>query len=193
MSEDYPVNPHSTYGVSKVAVDGYVQVRYREAGVNAIALRQFNCVGERETHPYVVPEIIGQLNRSWDRTGQKGTAIVRLGNNSFRDFLYAGDQAVMAVELLEKGQFGEVYNLGAESGVKIYELAEIIGHVMKFSSVKVEPDESRKRPWEIWGLLSDNMKIHSVISSRPTVSLAEGLKRTVNWFSENGRKWPWEN
>ena len=50
ISENDPIVPHSTYGVSKVAADGLVQVRWREARVPAIAMRQFNCVGERETH-----------------------------------------------------------------------------------------------------------------------------------------------
>jgi nucleoside-diphosphate-sugar epimerase len=98
IKESDPVEPHSTYGVSKLAADGLVQVRWKEAKVPAIALRQFNCVGERETHEYVIPEIISQLSKSSE---------VNLGNNSFRDFLYAGDAVRMAVELLEKGNFGE--------------------------------------------------------------------------------------
>ena len=64
ITEEDMVVPHSTYGVSKVAADGLVQVRWREAGVPAISMRQFNCVGERETHEYVIPEIISQLNTS---------------------------------------------------------------------------------------------------------------------------------
>jgi UDP-glucose 4-epimerase len=64
ITEKDPVEPHSTYGVSKLAADGLVQVRWKEAKVPAIAMRQFNCVGERETHEYVIPEIISQLSKS---------------------------------------------------------------------------------------------------------------------------------
>ena len=113
IKETDAVEAHSTYGVSKLAADGLVQVRWREANVPAISLRQFNCVGERETHEYVIPEIISQLAKS---------NVVNLGNNSFRDFQYAGDAAKMAVELLEKGQFGDGYNMGSEDGIMIYEL-----------------------------------------------------------------------
>ena len=126
--ESDPVIPHSTYGVSKVAADGLVQVRWREAKVPAIAMRQFNCVGERETHEYVIPEIISQLSK-----GNK----VHLGNNSFRDFQYAGDAVRMAVELLEKGQFGEVYNMGSEGGIQIYDLAELIGELMGYEKIEI--------------------------------------------------------
>ena len=77
IKETDPITPHSTYGVSKAAADGLVQVRWKEAKIPSIAMRQFNCVGERETHEYVIPEIIDQLAKSNK---------VNLGNNSFRDF-----------------------------------------------------------------------------------------------------------
>lgn len=182
ISESDPVIPHSTYGVSKLAADGLVQVRWREAGVPAIALRQFNCVGERETHEYVIPEIISQLSIS---------NILNLGNNSFRDFLYAGDAVIMAVELLEKGQFGEVYNMGSENGIKIYELAELIGTLMRREPVQINIDQSRVRPWEIWHLQSDNSKLYSVIESRPETSLESALEKTIQYFYDNGKTWNW--
>lgn len=182
ISETAPVSPHSTYGVSKLAADGLVQVRWREALVPAIALRQFNCVGERETHEYVVPEIISQLNKS---------SMVWLGNNSFRDFLYAGDAVRMAVELLEKGSFGEVYNMGSEDGIQIYDLAQMIGEIMGHQVVHVETDPKKVRPWEIWHLQSDNTKLYQAIDGRPFVDLPEALRLTVNYFRQNGSKWNW--
>ena len=167
--------PHSTYGASKLAIDALVQARWREARTPAIALRQFNCVGERETHEYVIPIIIEQVS-----SGE-----VKLGNNSFRDFQYAGDAVRMAVELLEKGEFGEVYNMGSEDGIQIYDLATTIGELMG-KEIKVVEDESRKRPWEIWHLQSDNSKLYSVISYRPQVPLREALKRTIADYYANG-------
>lgn len=179
IGETETPKPHSTYGVSKMAIDGLVQVRWKEAKVPAIALRQFNCLGERETHQYVIPEIISQLNKS---------DVIKLGDNTFRDFLYAGDQSRMAYELLHKGQCGEVYNLGSEDGIKIYDLAYLIGKIMG-KDVQIEKDEKRIRPWEIWHLLSDNSKIYGVIEARPEVNLQEALKRTVNYFNDNGKQW----
>lgn len=187
ISENAKATPHSTYGASKLAIDSLIQARWRENQTPAIALRQFNCVGERETHPYVVPEIISQLVHSDQKR-------VHLGNDSTRDFLYAGDAVKMAVELAEKGEFGEVYNLGSEDCIRIYELAALIGRVLYGNKtvIKVVEDESRKRPWEIWHLKSNNSKIYSVIESRPTVSLWEALKRTVAYYTENSSKWIWE-
>lgn len=185
ISEDSFVEPHSSYGVAKVAADGFVQVRFKEAGVPAIAMRQFNCYGPRETHPYIIPEIIGQLAKF--EGGPKAT--VYLGNNSFRDFQYAGDAVRMAVELLEKGELGQVYNMGSEGGIQIYDLAKEIGKVMGFGEVEVVPDPARMRPWEIWHLQSDNTKLYKTITYRPQVSFEEGLRKTVEYFFANGRRW----
>ena len=200
ISEDAPIVPHSTYGVSKVAADGLVQVRWREAQVPAIALRQFNCVGERETHEYVVPEIISQLAADMIETGVKeagchgfipsnNSVRIALGNNSVRDFLYAGDAVRSAVELLENGDFGEVYNLGSERGVHIYELAHMIAGLMGFDELEIETDKERERPWEIWHLESNNKKIHSKIDYRPAVHLEDALHKTISYFLANGKRW----
>lgn len=177
IDEEYPARPHSTYGSSKLAIDALVQARWKESKMPAIALRQFNCLGERETHPYVVTTIVEQL--------AKGN-VVKLGNDSFRDFQYAGDAVRMAVELLEKGEFGEVYNMGSEEGIKIYDLAKLIGKIRGFDEIHIDVDESRKRPWEIWHLQSDNTKLYSVIEYRPKTSLEESLKKVVEYYKSNG-------
>lgn len=194
------VCPHSSYGAAKAAIDAMIQVRWHEAQTPCIALRQFNCIGERETHPYVVPEIIGQLSKQQSplmKDTQKkfdrcATGTIELGNNSFRDFQYAGDAVRMATELLEKGQFGEVYNMGSETGAKIYDLATMIGDIMGFANIVVIKDPKRIRPWEIWHLQSNNAKLYSVIETRPQLDLYEALKRTVEDFYRAGSKWSWQ-
>jgi nucleoside-diphosphate-sugar epimerase len=204
MTEDFPVSPHSSYGASKAAIDAMVQVRWKEAGTPVIAMRQFNCVGERETHPYVIPEIISQLNDYNPLTTSltmlpplqsqsevNGPPIIKLGNNSNRDFQYAGDAVCMAVELLEKGEFGQVYNMGSESYTSIYMLAEMIGRLMGYPEIEIVAEESRKRPWEIWHLQSDTTKLYSVIETRPKISLEEALRRTIQDFHNNGERWFW--
>jgi nucleoside-diphosphate-sugar epimerase len=182
IKESDPVSPHSTYGVSKVAADGLVQVRWREANVPAIAMRQFNCVGPRETHEYVIPEIISQVHKSNK---------IKLGNNSFRDFQYSVDAVKMAVELLENGQFGEVYNMGSETGIQIYDLALLIGKLMGRDNIEIETESERIRPWEIWHLQSDNTKLYSAIGKKIPTDLTVALKETIKYFQNNNCKWDW--
>jgi nucleoside-diphosphate-sugar epimerase len=185
IKETDNATPHSTYGCAKLAIDTLIQARWKEAKTPAIAMRQFNCYGEHETHEYVIPVIIEQVDAV---QGDKGT--IKLGNNSFRDFQYAGDAVRMAVELLEKGEFGEVYNMGSQSGIMMYDLAVLIGKLMG-KEITVEPDESRMRPWEIWHLQSDNTKLHATIGVKEHLPFEEGLLRTINDYKQNG--WCYKN
>jgi len=202
INEEEPVRPHSTYGAAKAVIDSLVQIRWKEAKTPAIAMRQFNCLGENETHPYIIPEIINQISKgglgiSWEEQKslrnmitvkdweKEPDVVIELGNNSFRDFQYAGDAVRMAVELLEKGNFGEVYNIGSQEGIKMYDLAFKIGELMG-KKVSIFTNQSRVRPWEIWHLQSDNTKLYKTIDYRPRVSLEESLKRVIKDYNANG-------
>jgi nucleoside-diphosphate-sugar epimerase len=89
LSEEEFVIPHSSYGASKAAIDSMVTARWKENRTPAIALRQFNCVGPRETHPYIVPEIISQISKFEYKEDMHGVypVPIHLGNNSRRDFI----------------------------------------------------------------------------------------------------------
>lgn len=178
IKETDPIEPHSTYGVSKTAADWLVQARWREVRQQAIAMRQFNCYGPRPTWPYVIPEIISQLLH--------GPA-VRLGNNSRRDFQFCNDAARMAVELLEHGEWGSVYNMGSEKSIAIHDLARLIGELMGHSSIEIVTDLARvrRKEVEIWQLCSDNAKLFGAIKYRPETPLREGLLATIEWFRKN--------
>lgn len=196
LDEMTPIVPHSSYGASKAAVDAYCQVAWRERKTPVIALRQFNTCGARETHPYIVPELVGQLSRPPNccPLGLKRTAnaTVRLGNNTSRDLLHVKDAVETAVELLEGGTFGQVYNSGSESSIKMYDLATVVGRVMGFDSVTVERDEARVRPWDIFHLRSCNDKLNAVVQRRPIRSLQTALEDAVEWYRQAGNLWPWE-
>lgn len=102
--------------------------------------------------------------------------------------MFAGDAVKMAVELLEKGECGQVYNSGSEECIKIYDLADIIGEIMGYK-IEVIHDEKRDRPWEIWRLQSDNTKLYKTISYRPQVGLKDAISKTIEYFNNNGKKW----
>lgn len=181
IKEDAQVFPHSSYGVSKAAIDSLVQVRWRESQTPCISLRQFNCYGKRPTWEYVIPTIIDQLSRS---------NVVKLGNNSRRDFQFSLDAVRMAVELLEKGQFGEVVNMGSEQSIQIYDLAHLIGKLMGHEKIEIQVDPSRFRKWELWSLESCNDKLYSIIDYRPETTFEQGLKETIAYYYEKGG-WGW--
>ena len=82
--------------------------------------------------------------------------------------------------------------MGSEGGIKIYDLAQLIGSLMGHDEVIINVDQARVRPWEIWHLQSDNTKLYSVIGQKTPTPLDEALRRTIDYYYENGKSWDWE-
>ena len=185
MDEHHPTIPASTYAVSKLAADRLCYTLYHEQKIPIIIMRQFNTYGPRETHPYIIPELITQLSYS---------NMVKLGNiKARRDLTYIDDSARGAVELMKcDDAVGEVVNLGYGKDWSVEELAHIIAKLMGHDSIEIEIEEVRLRPLDVERLQANYFKAHKLIGWDPKIDIMEGLKRTINWFKENESKWPWE-
>ena len=81
--------------------------------------------------------------------------------------------------------------MGSEKGIKIYELAQLIGNLMGHDKIEIIIDETRIRPWEIWHLQSDNTKLYSVIGQKTPTALNISLEKTIKYFYDNNQKWDW--
>jgi nucleoside-diphosphate-sugar epimerase len=185
ISEDFPLAPLNTYAVSKLAADRLCFTFFAEHRIPVVIARIFNCFGPRETHPYIIPEIISQLNRS---------ASVSLGNvEAERDFTYVHDTARALIALLASDvPNGEAVNVGTGKVWKVSELVRIIAEIMNIDSVELKLDERRLRRLDIDRFECDNSKLRRYTGWSPQVDLHEGLRRTIEWFKENNRQWSWE-
>jgi len=185
MSEEHPTLPQSAYGVSKLAADLLCRVLFREKEVPVVIARPFNCYGPRETHPYVIPEIISQLAKSKE---------LILGNlGARRDFTYVDDMARAACMLASKGGIeGEVINIGSGKDYAVEEIAHRIALIMKGGLARISVDSSRLRPYDVSRLVCDSSKLRSLTGWKPEVTLEDGLRRTIEWYKENGHMWEWE-
>lgn len=186
MDEDHPVNPLSTYAVSKLAADRLCFTLYHEQNIPIVTLRQFNCIGPRATQPYVVPELITQLSKS---------PKVRLGNvKASRDITYVNDAARAALMLMEHSKAeGQVFNCGYGEDVTVEELAHTIGEIMGHQKVEILIDPKKLRPVDVLRLQCDYTRLHMLTGWKPEATVRESLEMTVDWFKENGSKWVWES
>jgi len=185
MDEKHPSLPLSTYAVSKLAADRLCFVFNREHDVRVVILRPFNSYGPRETQPYVIPELITQLAK---------TNVVKLGNiNAKRDFTYVEDMAKGAIAMMESDiPNGEVVNLGSNKTYSIEQLAQLVGKLTGHDSIKIEVESSRLRTLDVDLLQCDYSKAQKYTGWKPQLDIEEGLKRTVQWYMENGKRWIWE-
>ncbi|NLV08383.1 NAD-dependent epimerase/dehydratase family protein [Halomicrobium mukohataei] len=184
MDEQHRVYPQSTYAVSKLAADRLCFTLFHEQDIPVVVLRQFNCYGPRETHPYIVPELIAQLAESNK---------LELGNiEASRDLTYVTDAVRGASKLINcEAAEGEVVNLGYGEDFTVEELAHKTASLMGYDDVDIETEASRFRPLDVQQLHCDYTKASNLIDYEPTVSLEEGLRRTIDWYLNEG-EWVWE-
>jgi nucleoside-diphosphate-sugar epimerase len=185
MNEKHPTLPQSVYAVSKLAGDQLCRVLAKEQDVPVVIVRPFNCYGPRETHPYVIPEILSQLAMSDELV---------LGNlDACRDFTYVDDTARAVCQLADKeGIEGEVFNVGSGMDYSVREIAELASSIMRNGRTKIRVDPSRLRPYDVSRLVCDNTKIGNLTNWKPEVSLEDGLRKTIEWYKANSQTWEWE-
>ena len=193
MDENHPTSPYSTYAVSKLAADRATFTLHKENGFPAVVLRPFNTYGPNFTEPYIIPEIITQI--------QKNATQVTLGNtNSTRDFTYVTDTVDAFLKAANhKSASGEIFNIGTGSEIKIINLANKLIKISK-KKIKVGTDESRLRPYDVDRLICDNKKARTILKWKPKVSINTGLERTFAWAVKNKvefnapfKRWYYEN
>lgn len=186
LDESASYDPVNTYAVTKLAADRLCFTFAVEHGLPAIVARIFNAYGPRETHAYVIPEIIHQLSKS-DR--------LVLGNvDTSRDFTYVEDTARAICLLLLSSEVnpGQAFNVDSGVSVRIGDVAQAIGRLMGKPGFELIIDPSRFRRREIASFRCDYRRLHEATGWRPQVSLEDGLARTVDWFLDNDCVWPWE-
>jgi nucleoside-diphosphate-sugar epimerase len=182
--ENCALQPLNTYAVSKVAADRLCYTYHLEHGLRVIVARIFNSYGPRATHPYVIPEIIRQL--------EEGPQL-RLGNvEAARDFTYVEDTARALVAIMESDlPGGDVVNVGSGHAHSVASLVKKLATIMGRTDVQLELDSSRLRRHDIQRFCADSGKLRRATGWEPRVSLEEGLARTVAWFREHGCRWSW--
>ena len=110
-----------------------------------------------------------------------------------RRYLYAGDAADAFDTILHKGQIGQIYNVGSHDEVSNLELSSMLLDRMKISHDT--PEQLRKwikytrdRPFNDRRYAVDGSKLKR-LGWEQKVSIDEGLKITVDWFTQFGESW----
>jgi nucleoside-diphosphate-sugar epimerase len=178
--------PANTYAVSKLAADQLCSTFFHEHGVPVAIARIFNCYGPRETQPYVVPEVIRQLAKG---------PVVALGDaDARRDLTYVEDTARGLVALMRSDlPNGEPVHVGSGVSYAVREVAEVCARLLGHARAEVVLDPARLRRRDVAEFRCDASRLRAATGWAPTVGLEDGLRRTVEWFVANGRRWAWED
>lgn len=179
IDENHPLQGQSPYSASKIGADMIAESFYRSFGLPVCIIRPFNTYGPRQSARAVIPTIISQI--------LSGNS-VRLGNlTPTRDLNYVGDTVEGFLKVAESpNSMGEVINIGSGEEISI---GELVTKIMKLigREVDVISEEERIRPQksEVERLVCDNTKAKKLLGWYPTVSLEDGLSKTIEWIKRN--------
>ncbi len=178
IDEKHPRQPQSPYSASKIGADCIAESFYRSFNLPLTIVRPFNTYGPRQSARAVIPTIITQL--------LNGKTEIKLGDlTPTRDLLFVKDTANGFVEIAKSDSLmGEDCNIATESEISIGQLAQ--GMIDQINpQARIVQDEERLRPAksEVFRLYGANSKIRENTSWQMKYSLEEGLRETIEWFS----------
>jgi nucleoside-diphosphate-sugar epimerase len=140
-------------------------------------VRPHNFYGPRAGYEHVIPEIVGRI-------AKRVEPFPVFGADDTRSFCYIDDAvaAIQAVMESDKTDFG-TYHIGTHVETVINDLVENIFDIMGWHPKSIEtknsPAGSVKRR------LADVSKIKRDTGWEAKISLKEGLKRTIDWYTKN--------
>jgi len=179
IAESHPLQGQSPYSASKIGADKLAESFYCAYDLPVVTVRPFNTYGPRQSARAVIPAIITQALTE---------DVICLGNlDATRDFTFVSDTVDGFVRAAQaSGVEGETFNLGVGSEIRVGELAaEIVALLGEPKEIRVEPVRLRPGKSEVQRLISDNSLARDRLGWQPTVSLHDGLSRTILWISEH--------
>lgn len=181
FGERSPYNPHSPYSASKAGSDHLVRAYQDTYGLPITITTCSNNYGS-----YQFPEKLFSLAITNILEGKK--VPVYTPGNQVRDWLYVEDH-VRAIELvLQKGKVGETYCIGGlTTEVSNMEVVKQIIVLMGKDELSIEM--VKDRPAHDVKYAIDWSKIRDELGWQPSVTLEEGLKKTIAWYTEHQDWW----
>ena len=181
MKETNPLRPLSPYAVSKVAQDLLGWQYFKSYGLKVVRTRGFNHTGPRRGEVFICSNFAKQII---EIEKKKREPIIYVGNlEAKRDFTDVRDMARAYWLSLEKGEEGEVYNLGTGKTYSIQEILDMLLAISK-ADVKIEIDPDRLRPSDVPILLSDSSKFRQLTGWEPQIPFSQSLQDLLDYWRE---------
>lgn len=188
FTEDTPYDPRSPYSASKAGSDHLVRAWHETYGLPVVLTNCSNNYG-----PYHFPEKLVPVIILKALAGQP-LPIYGDGSN-VRDWLYVEDHAEALLLVVREGRVGRSYNIGGENERSNLELVKTLCAILDELRPRAAGSYADQitfvtdRPGHDARYAIDPSRIREELGWRPSVTVEEGLKRTVQWYLDNEAWW----
>ena len=182
FTEETPLHTSSPYSASKASADLLCNAYQRTYGMPITISRCSNNYG-----PYQFPEKLIPLMIA-NALADKPLPVYGEGLN-VRDWLYVEDHCAAIDRILEKGQVGQVYNIGGHNEMRNIDIVKIILKALDKPESLITHVTDRKGHDMRYAI--DPEKIHRELGWLPETKFVDGIQKTIQWYLDN-RSW-WEN
>jgi dTDP-glucose 4,6-dehydratase len=187
FTEETPYDPRSPYSASKAASDHLVMAWHHTYGLPVVLSNCSNNYGPYHFPEKLIPVVI--LNALHG----KQIPVYGAGEN-VRDWLYVEDHADALLTVVTKGEVGRSYNIGGENEARNIDLVRMICTLMDEMVPDGAPHDRlitfvTDRPGHDLRYAIDPKRMRGELGWQPSVTLEEGLRRTVRWYLDNAAWW----
>lgn len=178
-TEDSLLGPNSPYAASKAGADLLVRAYQKTYGVPVIIVRSSNNFGPFQYPEKVIPLFVTNLLE------KKKVPLYSRGENR-RDWIYVEDNCRAIDLVFERGEIGEIYNIGGGHEISNWELTQkILG---EFGLGEEWVQFVADRPGHDFRYAVDSSKIRK-LGFHPQDSFDEALKKTITWYRDHPEWW----
>jgi len=187
FTEDTPYAPNSPYSASKAASDHLVRAWGETYGLPVVMSNCSNNYGPYHFPEKLVPVVILKA--------LAGEAIPVYGTGeNVRDWLYVEDHADALLTVLGKGAVGRSYNIGGDNELTNIALVRLICAILDEMRPGGAPHADliafvADRPGHDMRYAIDATRIREELGWKPSLTVEEGLRRTVLWYLDNEPWW----
>ena len=173
FTETTPLAPNSPYSASKASADFVVRAYDKTYGMPVNITRCSNNYGPYQFPEKLIPLMINNC------LSEKSLPVYGDGMQ-IRDWLYVEDHCAAIAAVLEKGELGEVYNIGGNNEKANIEIVKlIIGSTGKSEDLIVHVKD---RPGHDRRYAIDNTKITTQLGWAPKHTFETGMAETIEWY-----------
>ncbi|MFQ5822492.1 MAG: NAD-dependent epimerase/dehydratase family protein [bacterium] len=187
VDEEHPMNPKGIYAITNMAAEKMILVYHEVNNIKGTCLRLTNTYGPRHQ---MMHDEYGVVNWFIRKSLDNETINVFGDGSIVRDYLYIDDavDALLMVGASEQA-YGQVFNIGGEISVSFIDLAKKIIEIAGTGSINFTEFTKERKELEPGDYIADITKVKYMVGWEPKVSLEDGLRRTIQFYSIHKHKY----